>query len=192
TAAGRRQLVVPTGQSILGLDPVKGTGLWRYPFGNQFNATCATPVWTGDALFVSAAYGAGCAALEIVPQGDGLTVREKWRSRKNLQTLMATGMVVDGHVYGCHGDISAILLRILDLRTGEIPWGERPAGTGAPGGGVGAGGGRTPAVPARARHAAAAGGQPEALHGQGGVAEADDVQVVGDACVRGRAAVPAR
>src|SRR5262249_16346080 len=82
------------------------------------------------ALFVSAAYGAGCAALEIVPQGDGLTVREKWRSRKNLQTLMATGMVVDGHVYGWHGDISAILLRCLDLRTGESTRDGRQTGRG--------------------------------------------------------------
>src|SRR5262249_41455755 len=108
---GRRQLVCPTGQSILGLDPGTGRVLWRYGFGNQFNATCATPVWTDNILFVSAAYGAGCAGLEIVPQGDGWTVRERWRNRKNLQTLMATGMVVNGHIYGCHGDLGAMLLR---------------------------------------------------------------------------------
>src|SRR5262249_18741105 len=43
TVAGTRQLIVPTGSSILGMEPGKGTVLWRYPFGNKFNATCATP-----------------------------------------------------------------------------------------------------------------------------------------------------
>src|SRR5262249_12309583 len=90
--------------------------------------TCATPVWADNILFVSAAYGAGCAGLEIVPQGDGWMVREKWRNRKNLQTLMATGMVVNGHIYGCHGDLGAMLLRCLDLKTGEIAWDERLPG----------------------------------------------------------------
>src|SRR5262249_60881458 len=65
TIAGKRQVVVPTGQSVLGVDPVKGEILWRYGFGNPYNATCATPVWTHDLLLVSAAYGAGCAALEV-------------------------------------------------------------------------------------------------------------------------------
>ena len=88
----KRMVVCPTGQSILGIDPVKGELLWRYAFGNFANATCATPVWSGELLFVSAAYGVGCAALEITPDGDKWTVHEKW-SNKDLQTLMATGIV---------------------------------------------------------------------------------------------------
>ncbi len=120
----KRMVVCPTGQSVLGIDPVKGELLWRYAFGNFANATCATPVRCGDLLFVSAAYGAGCAALEIAPDGDKWAVHEKWFN-KDLQTLMSTGVFHDGCVYGCHGDLGSWTLRCLDLKTGDIKWKER-------------------------------------------------------------------
>jgi outer membrane protein assembly factor BamB len=124
TVAGHRQLVCLTGQSVLGFDPVSGKLLWRYGFGNKFNATCASPVWADNLLFVSAAYGTGCVALQIQPQGDKWTIREQWK-KKDLQTLFATSMVLDGHIYGCHGDLGAIFLRCLELKTGQIKWEER-------------------------------------------------------------------
>ena len=128
TIAGRRQVVFPTGQSILGLDPADGTVLWRYPFGNKFNAAGANPVLVGDTLFVSVAYGAGSAVLEIVRNGSGLEVREKWKSKKALQSVFATSIVHEGHVYGVHGDSGAIQLRCLDFKTGAVQWQQRLAG----------------------------------------------------------------
>jgi outer membrane protein assembly factor BamB len=122
-AAGRRQIVCPTGKSILGVDP-KGELLWRYEFGNPFDATCATPVWADGLLFVSAAYGVGCAALEIAADGDKVVVKEKWRN-KDLQNLMATSIVQDGCIWGCHGDLGARFLRCLDLKTGKVKWERR-------------------------------------------------------------------
>ncbi len=119
-----RQVVCPTGQSILGIDPVKGGLLWRYPFPNLASAVCATPVWTGDVLFISAAYGTGCAALEIAPDGDKWTAHEKW-TNGNLQTHFATAVIHDGYVYGCHGDLAFWTLRCLDLKTGEVRWKQR-------------------------------------------------------------------
>jgi outer membrane protein assembly factor BamB len=122
-AAGQRQIVCPTGQSILGVSP-KGELLWRYEFGNRFDATCATPVWADGLLFVSAAYGTGCAALELSADSDKVKVTEKWRN-KDLQNLMCTSMVRDGHVWGCHGDLRALFLRCLDLKTGKMKWERR-------------------------------------------------------------------
>ena len=100
---------------------------WRFAFGNQFNATGSTPVWKDNVLFTSAAYGAGCAAVEFVPDAEQWTVRELWKKSKNLQSLFATTIVLDGHVYGAHGDLSAFQLRCLDLKTGDIKWSERAA-----------------------------------------------------------------
>jgi outer membrane protein assembly factor BamB len=122
-AAGRRQIVCPTGRSLLGIDP-RGELLWRYEFGNRFDATCATPVYADGLLFVSAAYGAGCACLEVVADGAGVAVKEKWRN-KDLQCLMATAIVQDGCVWGCHGDLGTMLLRCLDLKTGKVKWEKR-------------------------------------------------------------------
>jgi outer membrane protein assembly factor BamB len=41
---------------------------------------------------------------------------------------MATSMIVDGHIYGCHGDLSAFAMRCLELKTGAIKWEERVPG----------------------------------------------------------------
>lgn len=128
TVAGQRQVVVPTGQSILGVDPVKGKILWRYPFGNKFNVTCSIPVWKDNLLFVSAAYGGGSSALEILGKGDEWTVHEKWTNKKQMQNLMATSMIVDGHIYGLHGDLAAFFIRSLDQKTGQMKWEKRVQG----------------------------------------------------------------
>jgi outer membrane protein assembly factor BamB len=127
TAAGRRQVVVPTGRSMLGLDPKTGAVLWRHVFGNQFDATCANPIWTGKLLIASAAYGAGTVALELKADGDKVVVTEKWKN-KTLLALMATPIYHEGKVYGCSGDLGAQILRCLDVETGETAWEQRMAG----------------------------------------------------------------
>ncbi|MCI0378482.1 MAG: PQQ-binding-like beta-propeller repeat protein [Gemmataceae bacterium] len=119
------QLIVPTGSSILGIDPVKPRILWRYPFGNEFNATCSNPVWANNLLFVSAAYGGGAAALDIEPDGKEWKVNAKWTNIKALQSLYATSIEKDGKIYGISGDLGAIFLRCLDLETGKTHWEER-------------------------------------------------------------------
>jgi outer membrane protein assembly factor BamB len=125
TVAGQRCLVCPTGRSVLGIEPTHGTVLWRHSFGNKFNATCSTPVWMDDILFVSAAYGAGCAALELKVGKPQWAVRQVWGNRKSLQSLYTTSIIIDGYLYGMHGDLSAFQLRCLDLKSGEVKWSER-------------------------------------------------------------------
>jgi outer membrane protein assembly factor BamB len=125
TIQGQRTLIVPTGQNILGIEPVKGTILWRYVFGNQFNATCSNPVWSDDTLFVSAAYGTGCAALTVSKESETWEVKEKWKDRKSLLTLYSTSVAKDGHLFGSSGDLGAIFLRCVNLAKGDLKWNER-------------------------------------------------------------------
>ncbi|MEX0641114.1 MAG: PQQ-binding-like beta-propeller repeat protein [Pirellulales bacterium] len=129
TVAGNKQIVVPTGESILGIEPASGRVLWRYVFGNQYKATCASPVWADNLLFVSASH-VGSAVVEIVPPEKAgatkaWTVREKWRNQKTMRNMMATSMILNGHIYGCSGDLSAFVLRCLDLPTGMVRWEHR-------------------------------------------------------------------
>jgi len=79
-------------------------------------------VWADGLLFVSAAYGAGCAALEITADGDRWAVREKWTNKEAFSKPLCHSMAVDGHLYGCHGDLRAFFLRCLDLKTGAMKW----------------------------------------------------------------------
>lgn len=117
----RRVLIVPTGQAILGVDPGTGKQLFRHPFGNRFDATCSTPAWTGELLVVSAAYGVGSSALELIEKDGQVEVREKWKTR-DLMSLMAP-LIVDGkQLYGFHGDLGRFGLRGLDITTGKLLW----------------------------------------------------------------------
>lgn len=131
TAAGKRQIVATTGQSLLGIDPQEGALLWRYAHGNKYNCNCATPLWNGETLFVSTAYGTGCAALEIVREGEQFSVKERWRN-KALQSQFPTSMLLDGFIYGPHGDLGAVTFRCLDLGSGQVKWMTRELGKCSP------------------------------------------------------------
>jgi hypothetical protein len=108
----------------LAVDPAKGTVLWRYALGNKFDCNCATPLFTDNLLFISAAYGTGSAALEITAAGDKATAKEKWRN-KNMQNQFTTSVILDSHIYGCHGDLGAKMLRCVSLSNGEVKWEDR-------------------------------------------------------------------
>jgi outer membrane protein assembly factor BamB len=128
TLAGRRQVVAAAGKAVLGIDPAGGAVLWQHPFGNLvFDCTCATPLCVDNRVFVSAAYGVGCALLEVTADGDKLAVGEKWKNR-DLQNHFATSILLDGHLYGCHGDLGACTLRCVELETGKVKWSEREPG----------------------------------------------------------------
>jgi outer membrane protein assembly factor BamB len=127
TAHGRRQIVCFTGKAALAVDPA-GKVLWRYPLFNEYDTNCATPVWSDNILFVSSAYGPGCVALEIVAKGgDTPSVKPLWTT-KRFQNQMATSVILDGHIYGCNGDLGACMIRCLDLKTGKEQWTERKPG----------------------------------------------------------------
>lgn len=123
TVGERRIVIAPTGQSILGVNPADGALLFRYGFGNRYDCNCATPVWTGKALFVSAAYGTGCALLEPA----GARVRELWKN-DDLQNHFSNSAVVEGRLFGSHGDLGAQTFRCVDAATGRLLWADRKAG----------------------------------------------------------------
>ena len=127
TLDGRRQIVCYTGESLLGLDPARGSILWRFAFQNQHKCTCATPLVIDDQIFISTAYGAGSALVQLELRNGKFDVQQKW-AQKRFQTLFATSVIVDGYAYGCHGDTSVCTLRCLELATGQLKWIARPPG----------------------------------------------------------------
>ncbi len=124
TLAGRRVAVVTTARALLGIDPAKGTLLWRYVFGNPYNCNCATPLWVDNVLYACSGYGTGCTALKFQTEGDRMVPKTKW-FHKNMQNEFATSMVHDGHLYGTNGTLSGYTLRCMDLKTGKILWADR-------------------------------------------------------------------
>ncbi|QDT27260.1 outer membrane biogenesis protein BamB [Gimesia panareensis] len=126
-AENQRQLIVPTGQSILSLNPKEGSLLWRVVWGNKYNCNCATPVWNDDSLFISSAYGTGCMRFALTQQNEELRPISRWKNL-SLQNQFATSIIKDGFIYGPHGDLATVTYRCLDLQRGEVQWMSRRVG----------------------------------------------------------------
>ncbi len=122
--AGRRVLVIWTGDRVVGVDTATGALGWEHPFvPSKMPLGVADPVLYEDLLFFTGFYD-GCLLLEVLP--DELAVEELWRRRglneiqtDGLQSIIATPLIRDGHVYGVdsHGQ-----LRCLDLVDGKRVW----------------------------------------------------------------------
>lgn len=126
-AENQRQIIVPTGQSVLSLNPKEGSLLWRIVWGNKYNCNCATPVWNDDSLFISSAYGTGCMRFALLKQNEEIRPVSRWKNL-SLQNQFATSIIQDGYIYGPHGDLAAVNYRCLDMQRGEVQWMSRRVG----------------------------------------------------------------
>ena len=123
----QRQIIVPTGSSILSLNPEEGSLLWRIVWGNKYNCNCATPVWNDESLFISSAYGTGCMRFALFRQKEEIRPISQWKSL-SLQNQFATSIIRDGYIYGPHGDLASVSYRCLDMQRGKIQWQTRRVG----------------------------------------------------------------
>lgn len=124
TQAGRRVLVVWTGDSVAGLAPESGAVLWQVPFKpRNMPIGVATPVVSGDRLFLTSFYD-GSMMLRLGQDAPTATVL--WhrvgaseRQTDALHSIIGTPLFLGGHVYGVdsYGE-----LRCLDAATGDRVW----------------------------------------------------------------------
>ncbi len=118
TLAGRRQLLIVSGEHVLGASPDDGALLWRHAWPTSHDANCAQPLVVDDNhVFVSSGYNHGATLLRIAPQGDGFGVEEVWFNR-NMKNKFNSSVLVDGVVYGLDNGI----LAAVDVWTGERLW----------------------------------------------------------------------
>lgn len=125
--AGRRLVIVWTGERIVGLEPESGELLWEYPFPwEKWPIGIATPVVRGDLVLISDAHQ-GTLLLRLAP--DGRRVEKVWhRSSKDdgpdqaLHCLISTPLIQGSYIYGADG---RGVLRCLKLDTGEHVWADR-------------------------------------------------------------------
>jgi outer membrane protein assembly factor BamB len=125
TAAGVRQVVAATGESILGVRPSDGKVLWRHDWRTSNYGNIATPVVVGDYVFVSSSYSKGCVLLRLAADGDGVKAEQVYfRKGRVMQNHHSTCVYKDGFLYGYDNDD----LRCVDLRSGEVneDWIARP------------------------------------------------------------------
>ena len=113
TIAGVDQYVVFAGKSVVGVHADTGQLLWRVPWETKYDVNAATPIVSGDSVFITSDYGRGCAVISVGQGGASI----QWES-KTMASHFNTAVFVNGYLFGP----SNPKLVCLDPRTGQAAW----------------------------------------------------------------------
>ena len=123
---GIRQIIVFTAKDVLGLRSSDGALLWNYKKVANRTANIATPIFQNGFVFVSSAYGTGCALLKLTAEGGTVRASEVYFSTA-MMNHYSTSVMVDGTVYG----FSNAILTAMNVETGQVAWRDRSVGKGS-------------------------------------------------------------
>jgi len=119
---GVPRLAVFNSSGLVILDPKNGKELNIHPWRTDWNVNAATPIVSGDKVFISSGYNVGCALLQM----DGNNLSVVWQS-KNMRNHFNSCVLWEGHLYG----FDESQLRCLDWETGDVKWTKRGMGKGS-------------------------------------------------------------
>lgn len=123
---GIHQIATFTGQAAVGLAAKNGELLWRYEKVSNRTANIATPIFSDGHVFVSSAYGTGCALLKLTTDGGGVKASEVYFSR-DMKNHYNSSVLVGDYLYGYNDAI----LTAMKFRSGEVAWRDRSVGKGS-------------------------------------------------------------
>jgi len=126
---GQDYAIFVTRYNALAIDPASGEVRFRYPFGQRGpTVNAATPLVFDGRMFLSAAYGVGCALIQI----DQSRPRTIWSGNDTLSSQYNTAVRHEGHLYGIHGreDVGRAELRCVESERGTIKWTQPDFGVG--------------------------------------------------------------
>ena len=118
---GQHTAVFFTRTGLVAVDPATGKVLyqhrWRARQAASVNA--ATPVVSGDRIFLSASYGTGAVLLQVANN----TVKPIWSGDESMSNHYSTSVLKDGYLYGFDGRQEfGQTLRCVELATGKVMW----------------------------------------------------------------------
>jgi outer membrane protein assembly factor BamB len=119
---GVRQVIVLSGDSAMGVQEDNGELLWRYTKVSNRTANIATPIYRDGEVFLSSAYGTGCALLKLGPK----TMSEVYFSGE-MKNHYSTSVLVGNYLYGYNDSI----LTAMEFETGKVAWRNRSVGKGS-------------------------------------------------------------
>jgi outer membrane protein assembly factor BamB len=118
-AAGVRQIVTMTNQSIVGVDARTGAGLWSIAFPDEWHENIITPLWTGTHLIVSGVRQ-GTQAYTLSQSEGSWRAAQVWKNGE-VTMYMSPPVVADGVVYGLSNRRKGQFVA-LDAATGATKW----------------------------------------------------------------------
>jgi outer membrane protein assembly factor BamB len=126
TAKDKRHALIFDTLGLHSIDVETGTPNWFHRWPSDKNpgwANATDPIFFDNKIFISTfgytSVDVGCALLDI---GSGKP-KVLWQN-KNMSNYFSTCVLMDGYLYGCHGDVNAGrgVLRCLDTKSGKIVW----------------------------------------------------------------------
>lgn len=96
SVAGTKQLVTPTGSSVVGINLADGKKLWEVDYESRYMN--GTPILDGDTVIYSGS-GAGTVALKVEKKGDRFAATEVWQKSQGPGQYN-TPVLHDGMLYG--------------------------------------------------------------------------------------------
>ena len=118
TLLGIPQLLVVTGERLVGLSLDRHELLWEFPWTTDHGITVAQPIVVGDnRVFYSSSYGSGAVVIELTKEGERITARPVWRNIF-MKNRMSSSILHEGFLYGLDDGI----LVCLDAATGMRKW----------------------------------------------------------------------
>jgi outer membrane protein assembly factor BamB len=113
-----RQILVVTASRAVGLTVDDGRVLWEYPWSTSMGINVAQPVLLdNDRIFLSAGYDHGAAVIELTRDGDRITPRLVWETRR-MKNKFTTSVLHRGYLYG----LDESILACIDAATGDLKW----------------------------------------------------------------------
>jgi outer membrane protein assembly factor BamB len=119
---GVPQILVQTRDELAGVDPEKGTVLWKTKVEAFRGMNIVTPTVHEGRVFTTS-YGGGSWLFAVDPARRERPVEQVWRNK--IQGYMSTPVVIGGHAY-VH--LRNQRFACLDLATGQEAWITKPCG----------------------------------------------------------------
>ncbi len=120
-------VIIGSGRSYVCVDVATGQERWRQRWLTTFGCNAADAIVSAGQVLLSSGYNRGAALLE--PAADDVAV--VWKN-KDLQNQLSTSLLIDGYVYGIHGNLAnGGELRCVDWKTGEVQWSDNRVAYGA-------------------------------------------------------------
>ena len=115
-----------TESRAVGVDVRDGNLLWEYAQASNRTANCATPIVSGNYVFLSSDYGTGCALVALVPNEGKIKAREIYFNQE-MKNHHSSSVLVNGTLYG----FSSAILTAMRFNDGHVFWKDRSVGKGS-------------------------------------------------------------
>ncbi len=127
TFQGKKLAVIGSSDAYVAVDVATGAPVWSYPWATRYGVNAATPLLSGDKLFISSGYNKGCTVVKL-----GAGEPEKVWESKALKNQFNSSVLIDGYIYGFDGDYNGrSALKCVRMEDGQEMWAEKSTGFGS-------------------------------------------------------------